>query len=41
MTIFYLVTTFVVLLTGAKVVNKAISGARHLPDQGVASSREG
>jgi hypothetical protein len=41
MTIFYLVTTFVVLLAGAKVADKAISGAQHLPDQGVASSREG
>jgi hypothetical protein len=39
--IFYLVTTFVVQLTGAKAANKAISGARHLPDQGVPVSWEG
>jgi hypothetical protein len=38
---FYLVTTFVVLLAGAKVVDKAISGARHLIDQGAVASREG
>jgi hypothetical protein len=41
MTIFYPVTTFVVLLTGAKAANKAISGARHLPNQGAVASREG
>jgi hypothetical protein len=41
MTIFYLVTTFVVLLAGAKVVDKAISGARHLIDQGAIASRGG
>jgi hypothetical protein len=34
MTIFYLVTIFVVLLSGAEAADKAISGARHLPDQG-------
>jgi hypothetical protein len=38
---FYLVTTFVVLLTGAEEADKTISGARHLPDQGAATSREG
>jgi hypothetical protein len=38
--IFYLVTTFVVLLTGAEAADKAISGARHLPDQGAVASRE-
>jgi hypothetical protein len=41
MTIFYLVTTFVVLLIGAEAADKAISGARHLPDQGAAASKEG
>jgi hypothetical protein len=41
MTIFYLVTTFVVLLASAEAADKAISGARHLPDQAVAGSREG
>jgi energy-coupling factor transporter transmembrane protein EcfT len=30
---FYLVTIFVVLLVGAQVTDKAISGTRHLPDQ--------
>jgi hypothetical protein len=38
---FYLITAFVVLLVGAEAVDKATSGARHLPDQGVAASREG
>jgi hypothetical protein len=38
---FYLVTIFVVLLAGAEVSDKAISGARHLPDQGAAASSEG
>jgi hypothetical protein len=38
---FYLVTIFVVLLTGAEAADKAISGARHLPDQEAATSREG
>jgi hypothetical protein len=38
MTIFYFVTTFVVLLTGAEVADKAILGAHHLPDQGAAAS---
>jgi hypothetical protein len=33
MTIFYLVTTFVVLLTGAEAADKATLGARHLLDQ--------
>jgi hypothetical protein len=41
MTIFYLVTTFVVLLVGAEAADKVISGTRHLPDQGAATSREG
>jgi hypothetical protein len=41
MTIFYLVTIFVVLLTGAEAADKAILDARHLPDQGAAASREG
>jgi hypothetical protein len=31
---FYLITTFVVQLTGAEVTDKATSGTRHLPDQG-------
>jgi hypothetical protein len=38
---FYLVTTFVVLLTGAEATDKATSGAGHLPDQGAATSRDG
>jgi hypothetical protein len=41
MKIFYLVTTFVVLLAGAEVADKATSGTRHLPNHGVATSREG
>jgi hypothetical protein len=41
MTIFYLITAFIVLLAGAEVVDKAISGARYLPDQGAAASRKG
>jgi hypothetical protein len=41
MPIFYHVTIFVVLLKGAEAADKAISGARHLPDQGAAASREG
>jgi hypothetical protein len=40
MTIFYLVTIFVVLLVGAESADKAISGAQHLPDQGAAASWE-
>jgi hypothetical protein len=32
MTIFYLVTTFVVLLTGVEAADKAILGAQHLQD---------
>jgi hypothetical protein len=40
MTIFYLVTTFVVLLTGVEAADKAISSAQHLQDQGAAASRE-
>jgi hypothetical protein len=38
---FFLVTTFVVLLAGAEAADKAISDARHLPNQGAATSREG
>jgi hypothetical protein len=41
MTNFYLITTFVVLLTGAEAADKATSGTRHLPDQGAIASREG
>jgi hypothetical protein len=41
MTIFYLVTTFVVLLAGAEATDKVILGVGHLPDQGAAASREG
>jgi hypothetical protein len=41
MTIFYLVTIFVVLLTGAEAADKATSGARHLTNQRAAASREG
>jgi hypothetical protein len=41
MTIFYLVTIFIVLLAGAEAANKAISGTHHLLDQGAATSREG
>jgi hypothetical protein len=41
MTIFYLVTTFVILLTGVEATDKAISGAQHLPNHGAAASREG
>jgi hypothetical protein len=38
---FYLITTFVVLLTCAKVADKATSGTQYVPDQGAAASREG
>jgi hypothetical protein len=38
---YYLITTFVALLTGAEVIDKAQSCAQHLPDQGEAASREG
>jgi hypothetical protein len=41
MTNYYLITTFVVLLTGAKAANKAQLGTRHLPDQGEATSTKG
>jgi hypothetical protein len=41
MIIFYLITIFVVLLTGAEATKKATSDARHLPSQGVAAPREG
>jgi hypothetical protein len=41
MTNFYLITIFVVLLTGAEAADKATLGARHLPDHGAAASREG
>jgi hypothetical protein len=37
---YYLITTFVVLLTGVKSIDKAQSGAGHLPEQGAATSRE-
>jgi hypothetical protein len=38
---YYLITTFVVLLTGDEAADKAQLGARHLPDQGATPSREG
>jgi hypothetical protein len=41
MTNFYLVTTFVILLAGIEAIDKAISGARHLPNHGAAASRDG
>jgi uncharacterized protein YuzB (UPF0349 family) len=41
MTIFYLITTIVVLLAGDQVANKVTSGTKHLPDQAAATSREG
>jgi hypothetical protein len=41
MTIFYLITTFVVLLAGVEVADKATSGVRHLPNQGAAALRKG
>jgi hypothetical protein len=41
MTNFYFIIIFVVLLIGAEAADKASSGARHLPDQGVAASTEG
>jgi hypothetical protein len=41
MTNYYLIIWFVVLLAGAKVADKAQSSARHLPNQGAATSREG
>jgi hypothetical protein len=41
MTNFYLITILVVLLVGAEEANKATLGARHLRDQGAATSREG
>jgi hypothetical protein len=41
MTNFYLITIFVVLLTGDEAADKATSGTSHLPDQGAATSREG
>jgi hypothetical protein len=37
---FYLITTFVVLLTGAEAADKATSGTQHLLDQGATTSRE-
>jgi hypothetical protein len=39
--IFYLLTTIVVLLAGDEAADKAKSDAKHLPDQGATSSREG
>jgi hypothetical protein len=41
MTNFYLMITFVVLLTGAEAADKATSGARYLPNQGAVASSEG
>jgi hypothetical protein len=41
MTNFHLITTFVVLLVGAEVADKATSGTRHLPNHGAAASMEG
>jgi hypothetical protein len=41
MTNFYLITTFIVLLTGVEAADKAPLGAQHLPDQGAAASMEG
>jgi hypothetical protein len=41
MNIFYLLTTFVVLLIGDEVAGKAKSDATHLPNQGAAPSRKG
>jgi hypothetical protein len=41
MNIFYLLTTIVVLLTGDEATDKAKLDATHLPNQGVAPSREG
>jgi hypothetical protein len=38
---YYLITTFLVLLTGAEAADKAQPDARHLPDQGVAALGEG
>jgi hypothetical protein len=38
---FYLLTTIIVLLTGAEAADKATLGARHLLDHGAATSREG
>jgi hypothetical protein len=40
MIFFYLVPTFVVLLAGVEAADKAILGARDLPDQGASTSRE-
>jgi hypothetical protein len=37
----YLITTLVVLLTGAEAADKVTSGIKHVPDQGAAASREG
>jgi hypothetical protein len=41
MTIFDFIIIFVVLLAGAEAADKAQPDTRHLPDQGVAASREG
>jgi hypothetical protein len=41
MNIFYLLTIIVLLPAGDQAIDKAKSDARHLPDQGVAPSREG
>jgi hypothetical protein len=41
MTNYYLITIFIVLLTGVKAANKAQPGTRHLLDQGATALREG
>jgi hypothetical protein len=41
MIIFYLITIFVVLLTGDEAADKATSGTKHLPNQGAVASRVG
>jgi hypothetical protein len=41
MTNYYLITSFIVLLAGAKAADKGQSRTQHLPDQGLAASREG
>jgi hypothetical protein len=38
---FYFITIFVVLLTVVEVADKTTSSARHLLDQGAATSKEG
>jgi predicted transposase YdaD len=41
MMIFYLITTFTVLLIGDEAADKATSGTKHLPDKGAAASKKG